>query len=237
MNAPGSPSSALQTTYFFSPDRLRNRAPLQARGIAGAAATAQAATGDFGDHLRRSHLAQHLHERGVAADRDVVLNALGIDVAAIFEDNFLLLLKERNIGRTHEAVERRFVEAVDERGRVFGGNALVERVIADRNQRSGRAQTHAADAFDLAFGLLRARLGHCHRCRRGTSFSSAVFTPSLWQLTHPAATHTLTVCLNFAWRSRSVRRFVRVLQETCDFQLARRCRNACGVTLPATSWS
>src|ERR1039458_7910350 len=39
--------------------------------------------------------------------------------------------------------------------------------------------------------------------RRPTSFSSAVFTASLWQETQPAATHTLTVCLNLAWRSRS----------------------------------
>ena len=43
MKAPGSPSSALQMTYFCVPAGLGHRAPLQAGGIARAAAAAQAA--------------------------------------------------------------------------------------------------------------------------------------------------------------------------------------------------
>ena len=43
MNAPGSPSSALQMTYFSLLAGLGDGAPLQAGGVAGAAAAAQAA--------------------------------------------------------------------------------------------------------------------------------------------------------------------------------------------------
>src|ERR1700690_419982 len=40
--------------------------------------------------------------------------------------------------------------------------------------------------------------------RRATSLSSASFTDWLWQERQPAATHTFTVCVNFACASCSV---------------------------------
>ena len=54
MNAPGSPSSALQTTYLRSPGLLATVRPLHAGRVAGAAAAAQPAAGDLLDDLGRA---------------------------------------------------------------------------------------------------------------------------------------------------------------------------------------
>ena len=79
-------------TYFCLPLRLGDRAPLQARRETRAAAAAQAALGDLVDHLARRHLGQHLDQRLVAVGGDVVLDALGIDHAAVLQHDLLLPL-------------------------------------------------------------------------------------------------------------------------------------------------
>ena len=66
MKAPGSPSSALQMTYFFSPVALAGEAPLQPGGEAGAAAAAQAGGDHLLDHLLGRHGCQHLLQGRVA---------------------------------------------------------------------------------------------------------------------------------------------------------------------------
>ena len=63
MNAPGSPSSALQMTYFWAPCGLGDGVPLEAGRVAGAAAAAQAAAGDLVADLGRGHLGER---RGAA---------------------------------------------------------------------------------------------------------------------------------------------------------------------------
>ena len=55
MKAPGSPSSALQTTNFVLARCLGDRPPLQAGRVAGAAAAAQAAARDLVDDFGRRH--------------------------------------------------------------------------------------------------------------------------------------------------------------------------------------
>ena len=63
MKAPGSPSSALQQTYFLysGPRGLgRREGPLLAGGESSAAASAQAGLADGVDDLFRGHLGQHL---------------------------------------------------------------------------------------------------------------------------------------------------------------------------------
>ena len=53
LKVPGSPSSALQTTYFFSPGASAAMSPLQAGGKARPAAAAQAGAADLGEHVGR----------------------------------------------------------------------------------------------------------------------------------------------------------------------------------------
>ena len=61
INAPGSPSSALQTTYFLSDTLLADKVPLRAGGKARAAASAQAAESEMTlDDLVGRHFGQTL---------------------------------------------------------------------------------------------------------------------------------------------------------------------------------
>ncbi len=85
MKAPGSPSSALHTTYFGRGDLLGNRRPLQAGRIASAAAPTQTAARDLIDDLLRGHLRDCLGQGAVTLPGDVVVDALGIDLTAVLE--------------------------------------------------------------------------------------------------------------------------------------------------------
>ena len=81
MNAPGSPSSPLQTMYL----------------TARAAAAAKAGVGDLLNDLFPAHLEQGFGQRRVAADGEVFLNALGVDVAAVLQHAAGLLLVEGDV--------------------------------------------------------------------------------------------------------------------------------------------
>ena len=95
MNAPGSPSSALQMTYFWSPDGLGHGAPLEARGVAGAAAAAQPAAPMISSRTSvERHLGEDLAQGLIAAVGDVVIEALGIDEAEVLRGDPDLLLEE-----------------------------------------------------------------------------------------------------------------------------------------------
>ena len=63
---------------------------------------------------------------------------------------FCLPLEERNIGRANQARDRRPFQAVENRGAVGGFDLLVKHARTGRDQRTFRAQAHAAHAFDLA---------------------------------------------------------------------------------------
>ena len=93
MNAPGSPSSPLQTTYFRSPHGFCHGAPLQAGRIAAAAAPAQPAFGDLVDHTVGRHFGERRQQRLVAVARDVVVDLFRIDVARILKHHVHLLVK------------------------------------------------------------------------------------------------------------------------------------------------
>ena len=73
------------------------RVPLQAVGKPAAAAALEAGALDLLHDLRGRHLAQRLGKRLVAAVRDVVVDRLGVDLAAKREGAAELLAKERDV--------------------------------------------------------------------------------------------------------------------------------------------
>ena len=130
--------------------RFRDRAPLQPGWVSSTAASAQAAFGDLVDHLARGHLRQRFDQSGVAVCGDIVLNAVRVDYARILQHDLFLPLKERNVGRTNKPGDGALIEAVENRHAVGGFDLLIEHAIAGRDQRTLRAQSHAANALDLA---------------------------------------------------------------------------------------
>ncbi len=65
--------------------------PLAARRVACAPAAAQAGLLDLGDHLVGGHAGEHLAQRLVPADRDVLVNRLRVNLAAVAQDDAHLL--------------------------------------------------------------------------------------------------------------------------------------------------
>ena len=81
MKAPGSPSSALQTTYFWSACTSRvifHLSPVETA----AAAAAQSGVHNLADDLLRSHL-KYLAQGGVTVAGDVFVDVLRVDEAAV----------------------------------------------------------------------------------------------------------------------------------------------------------
>ena len=76
---------------------LLGELPLHAGGEARAAAAAQAGLQDLLDHLLRRHLEEHLLDGLVAVARDVVLDLLRVDDAAVAQHDAVLLLVERDV--------------------------------------------------------------------------------------------------------------------------------------------
>ena len=92
MKAPGSPSSALQMTYFLPGQGLRipRECPLHPRGESRAAPARAVRKLHLLDDRRWCHR-QDLLQRGVALVREVLVDGLGVDDAAVGEDDPLLL--------------------------------------------------------------------------------------------------------------------------------------------------
>ena len=99
---PLSPSSALQTMYFWPAGASQHGLPLDAGGEACAAAAAQAGGGDLGHHLLRRH-----GTGGVQADQAamgaVVVEREGIDHADAGEGEAVLAAQPRQVGGGAEA--------------------------------------------------------------------------------------------------------------------------------------
>ncbi len=74
--------------------RLPGQLPLRAGGEAAAAAAAQPGANQLVDHALGGHLAERLLETAVAVHREVVVERLGVDEAAVGEDDAELLLLE-----------------------------------------------------------------------------------------------------------------------------------------------
>ena len=156
MKAPGSPSSALQTTYLAGRDLLGDQLPLEAGGVAGAAASAQAALLDLLDDFARGHVVERLGEGLVAAGGDVVGEFLGIDAAAVGQHDLDLPGEERRIEIDGARGERLAVDGVgaDQGGRIGRRGVAVEMAVGGaQDQRSAAAHAHAAGAADLDSGL------------------------------------------------------------------------------------
>ena len=82
INAPGSPSSALQQTYFIAFGSARER-PLSAGGETCAAPAAKSACKNFVYNLLRSHFCKHFVKRLIPVATYIFFYALGVDCAAV----------------------------------------------------------------------------------------------------------------------------------------------------------
>ncbi len=99
MNAPGSPSSPLQTMYLGRPGRGADLGPLGAGGEARAAAAAQTAACDKGGSFRGRELLSAVSQRGEAAVGQVLVEVGGVEVAAVFGRDVHLRPEEGGDGR------------------------------------------------------------------------------------------------------------------------------------------
>ena len=109
MNAPGSPSSPLQMTYLALSALCPGDRPLAPGGKARAAAAAKARIRDRGDHLFRRRCLQAGGQRLVAVAGEVVVDVQRIDLAAVLEDDALLLAEIRGRG-ARASIEPEFVQ-------------------------------------------------------------------------------------------------------------------------------
>ena len=98
MNAPGSPSSALQRTNFCVALSIAGELPLHTGREAAAATSAQSALFDLVDDLLRGHFGKRLGKGGVTVPGDVFIDVRGIDNTAVPQHHLLLELEERHIG-------------------------------------------------------------------------------------------------------------------------------------------
>ena len=97
MKAPGSPSSPLQTMYFFEDFCFRAPSHFWPAGKPAAAAAPEAGVDDVLADLLVRHLEQGLLKAGVAALGDVLLDVLGVAAAAVLQHHPVLLLVEGDV--------------------------------------------------------------------------------------------------------------------------------------------
>ncbi len=83
--------------------RLADDPPFQSRGIPRTSASAKTALPYLVDDFARSHLGHDLGERGVALRRDVFVDVLGVDAAAVLEDD-LELRREKGARRVDKVL-------------------------------------------------------------------------------------------------------------------------------------
>ena len=89
---------AVADDIFFARLLMRcDLRPLFARGEAGAAATPEAGVGNFAYDLIAGHVKQRLFKRRIAADGNVLVDALGIYLAAVLQCDMELIFIKRDI--------------------------------------------------------------------------------------------------------------------------------------------
>ena len=101
---------------------LGHGGPLEAGGIARAAAAPQTAADHLFDDFGRSAFGNALHQGQVAVLGDVVFDPFGIDAARIFEHDLLLALEEGSIGGAVIEAVAAGIEVADDLGGLFGGD-------------------------------------------------------------------------------------------------------------------
>ena len=130
---------------------LGHRAPLQAGGIAAAAAPAQAALGDAVNHAVGRHLGERRQQRLVAVAGDVVVDLFRIDVAGVLQHHPDLLV-EVLVQVALQFGDRLAAQAGHDGLGVVGVHVVVEGLLGvDADQRAGGTGTHAAGAADQHF--------------------------------------------------------------------------------------
>jgi hypothetical protein len=131
---------------------LGDGGPLEADGVAGAAAAAQAAAGDLVADFGGCHVGENALERLVAAAADVVVEAFGVDPAHVLGDDPELLLEERAL-RAARVGRLDLLEGLDDAFDVVRLDPLEELGrLGDLDQRTGGAESEAADALDRHVG-------------------------------------------------------------------------------------
>ena len=83
--------------YVLFAGAAHGKFPLETRGEAGAAASAEAGIEQSLNNVLAAHLRQHLCQRKVAVHGDILVYLLGVDNAAVAKRNSLLLLVERGL--------------------------------------------------------------------------------------------------------------------------------------------
>ena len=145
----------------------RRDLPLETGGEARTAAAADAGVQDFLNDFGRCHLREGLRKTLVARVRDVVLDGLGVDQAAVAERDTLLLRVERHLRvvvdlrlerglHIEEALDDLVADDVllDNLLRVLGRHLHVEHVVGHHlDDRALGAEAEAARLDDLDVGL------------------------------------------------------------------------------------
>ena len=190
-NVPESPSSALQAMYFCAACLVEHRLPLDTRGKRRAAAAAQPGVRDARTHdLLRRHRQRRTRAR-VAAVRQVVIEARGIDDAEPCAGEPLLSSRARDDARCRRAaahVRRR--RAFRRRSRLANvrGVAPGRRRLAPR-----RVTTSTSGSSQYSTARSRAHDAHGHRRARCILRDRARATASAPSETAPESPGTYTV--------------------------------------------
>ena len=95
MNAPGSPSSALQHMYLGLPSAMRVNSHLRPVGEARAAPAAQTGSLHFLKGFFRAHF-QSLDQPLISAAGDIFLNIFGVDTPAVAQHQTVLKIVKRD---------------------------------------------------------------------------------------------------------------------------------------------
>ena len=148
--------------------------PLTAGGESAAATTAQAGVGDDLDDVLRSHLGEDLAQCRIAVHRDVLVDVLRVDDAAVTQHHAVLGLVEGGVGQgdvaklvrlrlavivVDEALDTTTLEQVlgDDLFYVVRGDAAVERAVGvhdDDRAELAQAEAAGADELDLVLKIV-----------------------------------------------------------------------------------
>ena len=214
---------------FLSSRSFEDGAPLQARWIACAAPTSQAALHHLLDHLSWQEFGEHVDESAVTGGGNVIFNPFGIDNSAVFQNDFGLTLEKWSVCGAKQPFYRLRFEAIENLSCVTRRNIFVEHAGISRNQRSFRTQPHASHALGLAALFQTSRRNLFIESILNT-LALAGQAPRCDTDVHPAR----DLCLRFTLRLANLFQFFGC---HCGIHLIKCSRKAWVVTLPATSWS
>ena len=137
-------------TYLRFALGLGNRRPLQARGIAAAAAATQTTLDNGVNDFSGLHILNDAVEGSITSSLDIVLDPFRIDTAAVGSHNAHLSGEEGLFGITTRHLGGPSDQRIDNRGRTFRRNTLIHNAIGfDSYQRPLAAEPHASYTANL----------------------------------------------------------------------------------------